>query len=112
VRDAAGRGNGLDLVVLLETLLPIPEAYASAKQDGAGDDTFARSDLTYDHRHDRYTCPGGKELKQSHRNFAVPRSDVDQDGFIRYRASKHDCDDGSLKSRCCPGQPARKVPNP
>jgi hypothetical protein len=40
----------------------------------------------------------------------MPRSGVDQDGFIRYRASKRDCDVCSLKPRCCPGQLAPKVP--
>jgi len=29
---------------------------------------------------------------------------------MRYRASKHDCDACALKPRCCPGQPARKIP--
>ena len=29
---------------------------------------------------------------------------------MRYRASKRDCDNCSLKPRCCPGQPARKIP--
>src|SRR3954449_5837692 len=33
VRDSAGRGGGLDLVVLLEALQSVPEAYASAEQD-------------------------------------------------------------------------------
>src|ERR671939_189439 len=33
MRDSAGRGDGLDLVVLLEALQPVPEAYASAEQD-------------------------------------------------------------------------------
>ena len=84
----------------------IPVFDKSARTDGS----FARSDFIYDHKHDRYTCPGGKELKRSHRNFTTPRSGVDQDGFIRYRASKQDCDGCSLKPRCCPGQPARKVP--
>ena len=79
---------------------------ASASSSG----TFARSDFTYDHKHGRYTCAGAKELKKFRRNFTTPRSDVDQDGFIRYRASRHDCDGCSLKPRCCPGQPARKVP--
>jgi hypothetical protein len=40
----------------------------------------------------------------------MPRSGIDQDGFIRYRASKHDRDVCPLKPRCCPGQLARKVP--
>src|SRR3954447_24025794 len=33
MRDSAGRGGGLDLVVLLEALQSVPEAYASAEQD-------------------------------------------------------------------------------
>src|SRR5688572_9974521 len=33
MRDSAGRGGGLDLVVLLESLQSVPEAYASAEQD-------------------------------------------------------------------------------
>jgi hypothetical protein len=33
MRDSAGRGRRLDLVVLLEALQSVPEAYASAEQD-------------------------------------------------------------------------------
>src|SRR6266487_4311102 len=33
MRDSAGRGGGLDLVVLLDALQSVPEAYASAEQD-------------------------------------------------------------------------------
>jgi hypothetical protein len=33
MRDSAGRGGGLDLVVLLKALQCVPEAYASAEQD-------------------------------------------------------------------------------
>jgi hypothetical protein len=33
VGDAAGRGGGLDLVVLLEALQSVPEADAPAEQD-------------------------------------------------------------------------------
>src|SRR6266850_1530397 len=33
VRDSAGRGGGLNLVVLLDALQSVPEAYASAEQD-------------------------------------------------------------------------------
>ncbi|GGH20329.1 hypothetical protein GCM10007036_23820 [Alsobacter metallidurans] len=29
---------------------------------------------------------------------------------MRYRASKHDCDACSMKPRCCPNTPARKIP--
>src|SRR4051812_30131730 len=33
MRDSAGRGGGLDVVILLEALQSVPEAYASAEQD-------------------------------------------------------------------------------
>src|SRR6266542_1631917 len=33
MRDSAGRGGGLDVVVLLEALQSVPEAYASAEQE-------------------------------------------------------------------------------
>ena len=84
----------------------IPVFEKSTRSDGS----FARSDFTYDHRRDHYVCPGGKKLKQYHRTYATPRPGVDKDGFMRYRASKHDCDACALKPRCCPGQPARKIP--
>src|SRR5918912_2025866 len=38
MRDPAGRGGGLDLIVVLETLQPVPEAYPSAEQDRDHDD--------------------------------------------------------------------------
>src|SRR5919199_2152555 len=38
MRDPAGRGGGLDLIVLLETLQPVPKADASAEQDRDHDD--------------------------------------------------------------------------
>jgi transposase len=71
--------------------------------------SYQRTEFRYDYQHDLYVCPGGKELFPRRRNFAALRGDVDQDGFIRYRASKHDCDVCALKPQCCPGQPNRKV---
>jgi transposase len=84
----------------------IPVFEKSDRSDGS----FARSDFTYDHKHDRYICPGGKQLRQFNRTYATPRSGVHKDGFMRYRASKRDCDACTLKPQCCPGQPARKIP--
>jgi len=40
----------------------------------------------------------------------VPRPLVDEDGIMRYRASKLDCESCSLKPQCCPNAPARKIP--
>ncbi|WP_375186580.1 transposase, partial [Sphingobium yanoikuyae] len=31
-----------------------------------------------------------------------PRPGVDKDGFMRYRASQHDCQSCALKPQCCP----------
>src|SRR3954447_16730496 len=50
MRDSAGRGGGLDLVVLLDALESVPEAYASAEQDRDHRDVHVVDE------------PGGKEL--------------------------------------------------
>lgn len=71
------------------------------------DGTFSRADFVYDHQNDLYRCPGGKALRPSQRHNGPV---IDEDGTIRYRASKVDCESCELKSRCCPNAPARKVP--
>ena len=83
----------------------IPVIDKSERKDG----TFSRDDFAYDHESDSYTCPNGKELVQFHRTYKKPRSGVDKGGLMRYRASKKDCDTCSLKQRCCPKEPARKI---
>jgi transposase len=83
----------------------IPVIDKSERKDG----TFSRDDFAYDHDSDSYTCPGGKRLVQFRRTYKKPRSGVDAEGLMRYRASKKDCDVCPLKQRCCPKEPARKV---
>src|SRR5215469_12117219 len=75
-----------------------------------GDGTFSRDDFTYDHERNRYICPAGKELRQRQKTYRVPRPLVDEDGMMRYRASKLDCQGCSLKPQCCPNAPVRKIP--
>lgn len=72
-------------------------------------DSFQRSKFRYDHDRDLYICPEGKEMHRHRRAYLTPRSVVDKDGFMRYRASQRDCGTCELKEQCCPGQPARKV---
>jgi hypothetical protein len=79
----------------------IPVFDKSHRNDG----TFPRSDFSYDHKGDVYFCPGGKML-------TTKGSLVNDDNTLMYRASKYDCGTCSLKSRCCPNTPARKVPRP
>jgi hypothetical protein len=83
----------------------IPVFDKSQRTDG----TFSRTDFTYDHKRDCYICPGGKELRQRHKIYRVPRPFVDENGMMRYRASKLDCQRWSLKPQCCPNAPARKI---
>lgn len=66
------------------------------------DGSFSRDDFTYDHKGDVYVCPAGKILTCT--------GTVVNDNQLMYRASKYDCDACSLKPRCCPKEPARKVP--
>jgi transposase len=74
------------------------------------DGTFSRDDFDYDRKRDCYICPAGKELRQRQKIYRMPRPLVDRNGMMRYRASKLDCQDCSLKPQCCPNAPARKVP--
>lgn len=104
-----GYGSAENLAWLVEekAIEPhIPVFEKAERKDGS----FSRSDFAYDRQRDCYVCPGGKELRQFRRTYAVPRTGIHKDGFMRYRASKRDCDACELKPRCCPGQPARKIP--
>jgi hypothetical protein len=73
------------------------------------DDTFSRDEFAYDHKRECYICPPGKKLRQRQKIYRVPRPFVDENGMMRYRASKLDCECCSLKPQCCPNAPARKV---
>ena len=103
-----GYGNAANLAWLVEKkgIAPhIPVFDKSSRTDG----TFERRAFTFDAEDDSYVCPGGKRLRPRNRNFAVARSTVDQDGFIRYRARQQDCSGCELRQRCTPNMPARKI---
>jgi transposase len=72
------------------------------------DGTFSREDFTYDHKRDCYICPAGKELRQRQKIYRMPRPLVDRNGMMRYRASKLDCRDCSLKP-CPASAPMRQI---
>lgn len=84
----------------------IPVFDKSERRDG----TFERANFACDHERDLYTCPGGKELRSRQVAYKNERPLVDEDGMVRYRASKLDCDACALKTKCCPNAPARKIP--
>jgi transposase len=103
---AYGSAPMLDWLVQGRGIAPhIPVIDKSGRKDG----TYERSDFIYDPDDDAYTCPGGKKLRLFRRNYKVPRSGVDKEGIMRYRARKSDCDTCELKARCTPKEPQRKV---
>ena len=51
------------------------------------------------------SCPAGKELRQRQKIYRLSRPFVDDNGMMRYRASKLACDGCALKPRCCPTRP-------
>ena len=71
----------------------------SARNDG----TFSRDDFTYDYDRDSYLCPGGRML-------TTTGTRVNEGATVLYRASRRDCAACPLKPRCCPKEPARKIP--
>ncbi len=83
----------------------IPVFDRSKRTDG----TFSREDFAYDRHADVYICPGGKVLRQRQKTYKIPRPLVDENGMLRYRASKLDCSTCALKPKCFPKQPERKV---
>jgi len=103
---AYGSAPMLDWLVQGRGIAPhIPVIDKSGRKDG----TFERADFIYDADDDAYTCPGGKKLRKFRRTYKVPRSGIDKQGLMRYRARKSDCDTCGLKARCTPKEPQRKI---
>lgn len=96
---AYGSAPMLNWLVEEKQIAPhIPVVDKSNRDDG----TFSRSDFRYDAERDVYDCPAGKELRTS--------STVHEGRTLLYRASKPNCDRCAFKPRCCPKEPARKIP--
>lgn len=96
---AYGSAAMLNWLVEEKKITPhIPVIDKSKREDG----TFSRSDFRYDATRDVYDCPGGKQLRTS--------GTVHDGKTLLYRASKLDCDVCPLKQKCCPKEPARKIP--
>jgi transposase len=93
-------GSGRTLKGLMDCgIEPHIPVWDKSKRD---DGTFSRPDFIYDRQRDLYTCPGGKTLKTTGK--------VHAGRTLLYRASKFDCEACSLKRRCCPKAPARRIP--
>jgi transposase len=83
-------GSGGMLAWLMERGIEphIPVLDRSAQTNGV----FTRNDFTFDRGRNVYICPGGKELRFTHK-----RPD---NSILIYRARPRDCEGCSLKSQC------------
>ncbi|MCP4737933.1 MAG: transposase, partial [Bosea sp.] len=104
--SAYGSAENLAWLVHERGIEPHIPVFDKSQRSGG---TFSRSDFSYDHARDLYICPAGRELRPRQKTFRTERPLVDPEGFMRYRASKFDCDACSLKPQCCPNTPARKI---
>jgi transposase len=96
---AYGTGKFLGWLVKDKKITPhIPVRDKSDRDDG----TFSRSDFRWDKRGGHHICPNGKVLRTS--------GTIHGGRTLLYRASKLDCDVCLLKAKCCPKEPARKIP--
>jgi transposase len=71
------------------------------------DSTFERTDFTYDHRRDLYTCPAGKELRQRQKTCLVLSSM--RRGSCATAPASSIATPVTSDPRCCPNAPARKI---
>jgi len=78
-------------------------------KSGRTDGTLSRSDFVWDEQADEYRCPEGKVLRKNWRPFKNPRTGINKDDTMRYRARESDCSSCPRKNLCCPSAPARKV---
>jgi len=102
-----GYGDAANLAWLVHErgIEPHIPVFEKSRTDGS----FGRTDFTYDHETDSYTCPGGKQLRRFWQEGRAAKAKPPADGIYRYRAQKAECDACELRSRCRPGDAARKV---
>jgi hypothetical protein len=71
--------------------------------------TFSSSEFEWDEQGNEYRCPTGHILCSDRRKFKAPRTRITKAETIIYRASQRDCESCSMKDRCCPNTPFRKI---
>jgi transposase len=95
---AYGSAANLNWLVNEKGIAPhIPVIDKSSRNDG----TLSRDDFSFDKERNVYVCPKGKLLTTT--------GAVGADHTLRYFAVKRDCEACSLKPKCCPKTPSRKI---
>jgi len=73
------------------------------------DDTLSSSEFDWNPQANEYRCPAGKALRSEWRPFKNWRTHITKAETIIYRSSQLDCTGCSMKDRCCPNTPVRKI---
>ncbi|MBK7014011.1 MAG: transposase [Sulfuritalea sp.] len=73
------------------------------------DGTLSSSEFEWDEQANEYRCPAGKALRSNWRPFKNSRTHITKVDTIVYRSTQRDCAACSLKNRCCPNTPIRKI---
>ncbi len=73
------------------------------------DDSLSSNDFHWNQDANEYRCPADKPLRSEWRAFTQQRSRVTKANTIIYRSSQTDCATCSLKAKCCPNTPNRKI---
>ena len=73
------------------------------------DNTLSSSEFQWDELANEYRSPTGHALRSDWHKLRNPRSRITKADTISYRASQLDCESCSMKDRCCPNTPFRKI---
>ena len=73
------------------------------------DGTLSSREFEWDEQANEYRCPAGKALRSNWRPFKNSRTHITKVDTIVYRSTQRDCAACSLKNRCCPNTPIRKI---
>jgi len=103
---AYGTGPMLAWMIEQKEIEPhVPIWDKTARTDG----TFSNNDFHWNQQADEYRCPAGNALRSNRRPFRNPRTHITKADTVLYRSSQFDCQACSLKDRCCPNTPVRKI---
>ncbi len=103
---AYGTASMLDWMVNDKGIAPHVPVWDKTERD---DDTLSRSDFQWNAKANEYRCPEGHALRSNWRPLKNPRSYITKADTIIYRSSQPDCAGCSMKDRCCPNTPFRKI---
>ena len=104
--EVYGTASMLDWIVNKKDIAPHVPVW---ERTGRSDGSLASSEFTWDEHANEYRCPQGNPLRSQWRPMKIPRSHITQADTIIYRASQMDCEQCSIKDRCCPNTPVRKI---